>query len=196
MRLSSKARGKSRFFLLHQQAMTAHKAARAFSDLMRDFTDVDAKAEEIAALGRLAGEMAQQTSLALRDAPPDRRFLPIGAAIGRGDAAQLAERLHGMAAAIAQAAAAAPSDDAGEPPDAVTRLAGDVVAAARELEKGIGALSAGGGAAADSLSWAFEAAGLDDAVPARWRGVSGQLAAALESGRAAGAGVRAMVGKG
>ena len=69
--------------------------------------------------------------------------------------------------ALMTLAAAVPLDEADGPPDAVTRAAASVAAAARELENATGALSAGGGAQPPSP--ATEDSAHDDAMPVRWR---------------------------
>ena len=145
VRLSLRTRGKSRFFLLHQNAMNTHKAAKALSDLMSDFTDVDAKADEITALARLGTEIAQQTSVALHETPPDRRLVFAGPSISRRDALRLTHRFRSMSDSVARAATAA-SASARRPPrrTSAVRLAASVAQCARHLETATGALSAGG----------------------------------------------------
>ena len=194
VRISLRTKGKSRFFLLHQNAMNTHKAAKALSDLMADFTDVDAKIDEINAMARLGSEIAQQTSAALHETPRDRRLTLSGPSISRRDALRLTHRLNAMTASISRAAAAAPSDETNVPPAAVMEAAASVAARARELEKAIGALSAAGAkglslAAAQQVSEAASA-------PHPWTEVQRQLSKALESGRSAAGALRAVAGKG
>ena len=174
--------------------MNTHKAAKALSDLMADFTDVAAKADEIAALARLGSEIAQQTSAALHETRPDRRMVFAGPSISRRDALRLTHRLRAMSDSVARAAAAAPSDETNTPPAAVMEAAASVAACARELEKAIGAFSAGG-AKGLSLTAARQVSGAG-ATPHSWNEVQRQLAKALESGRSAAGALRAVAGKG
>ena len=207
VRLSLRTRGKSRFFLLHQNAMNTHKAAKALSDLMADFTDVDAKADEITALARLGTEIAQQTSVALHETPPDRRLVFAGPSISRRDALRLTHRFRSMSDSVARAATAASASQAPAPTDLAARLAASVAQCARHLESATGALTAGGDGRSRALASAetaaacaaearSEAPAARDADDARWTDVYVALERALDSGASAAGALRAVVRKG
>ena len=207
MRLSLKTRGKSRFFLLHQNAMNTHKASKALSDLMADFTNVDSKAGEIVSLARLGSEIAQQTSAALHDTPPDRRLTLGGPTIGRRDALRLARRMQSMSASVARAATAMNAGDAANPTDTASNMAASVAQCARHLEGAIGALSAGGDGRPRAMSSADAAAACADAAHLQastarepdgegWADVHAALAKAAAQGHAAAAMLRAVARKG
>ncbi len=154
MRLAFLPREEKFFFLLHQSAMNIHKVAIKLQDLMEDYTNVQAKVEEIKILEEFGDEAIHQIMQALH-----RTFVT---PLDREDIALLAERLDDVVDAIEEAARTmleyhveAPTEYAIEMSRVITRC-GEV------LEKAVGLLSSRGSKLKEILPYAVELNSLEN----------------------------------
>ncbi len=154
MRLAFLPREEKFFFLLHQSAMNIHKVAIKLQDLMEDYTNVQAKVEEIKILEEFGDEAIHQIMQALH-----RTFVT---PLDREDIANLAERLDDVVDAIEEAARTmleyhveAPTEYAIEMSRVITRC-GEV------LEKAVGLLSSRGSKLKEILPYAVELNSLEN----------------------------------